>query len=229
MSLKPELTADGSKTLFSERYQQTFHSDKGALAESKHVFLEMSGVAEKLRQKQTTNILEVGFGTGLNFFLTADLALSSGASLSFSSLEQSLLARSIVKELNYENILEHPRLLKTYLEFREQLSQPLSGTYVFEFNEVRLELLMGEATTQSLPINYFDAVYQDAFSPDANAELWSEAFFTRLHGALKSQGVMTTYSVKGEVRRRLQGIGFKVEKLQGPVRGKREMLRATKP
>ena len=72
-------TADGSRTLYSERYAQTFHSDKGAVTESRHVFLEASGVTERVQQGEATTVLEVGFGTGLNFFLTADLALSAGS------------------------------------------------------------------------------------------------------------------------------------------------------
>lgn len=228
MNIKSELTADGSKTLFSERYDQTFHSDKGAITESKHVFLEASGVAERLRQKQATTVLEVGFGTGLNFFLTADLALNSKTKLHFASLEQSLLPSSVLKGLNYAQAIKKPELIEAYSTFRDGLPKLPKGNYSFQFEEVTLELLLGEASKQMLLENTFDVVYQDAFSPDANAELWSESFFTSLYKALKPSGVLTTYSVKGEVRRRLQALGFEVQKLKGPEGGKREMLKATK-
>ena len=222
-------TADGSRTLYSERYAQTFHSDKGAITESKHVFLRASGVAERSHQGKATAVLEVGFGTGLNFFLTADLALESKAPLRFVSLEHTLLPASTVTQLSYGRYLKYP-VLERYLNFREGLPDEVAaGAYTFEVEEkVRLELLIGEATQQAFEATSFDAVYQDAFSPDANPELWTETFLAKLYRALKPGGVLTTYSVKGEVRRRLQGLGLEVEKRPGPPGGKREMLWARK-
>jgi tRNA U34 5-methylaminomethyl-2-thiouridine-forming methyltransferase MnmC len=222
-------TADGSKTLHSERYAQTFHSDKGAVAESKHVFLESSEVAPNLRQGQVVNVLEVGYGTGLNFFLTADVALQYHSNLIYVALEQTLLPASVIKQLDYEEYLENKDVLESYLKFRQSLPDDVAeGQYIFEKDTVRLELLIGEATEQIFTANSFGAIYQDAFSPDANPELWSETFFSRLYTALKPSGKLTTYSVKGDVRRTLQSVGFKVEKYPGPPGGKREMLIATK-
>jgi tRNA U34 5-methylaminomethyl-2-thiouridine-forming methyltransferase MnmC len=233
--LSTVFTADGSKTLHSERYAQTFHSDKGAVTESKHVFLESSEVAPKLRAGESVSVLEVGFGTGLNFFLTADVALKHGAKLAYTALEQTLLPASIVQQLGYEKYLENKGLLESYLTFRQTLPENVAeGHYTFEYERVRLKLLVGKATTKILDVresgtNLFDAIYQDAFSPDVNPELWSEDFFANLDKTLKPDGKLTTYSVKGDVRRVLQKIGFEVEKRAGPPGGKREMLLATKP
>lgn len=228
--LAGKATADGSQTLFSERYAQTFHSDKGALSESRHVFLAASGIAERLQNRQPSSVLEVGFGTGLNFFLTADVALKHEVALTFVSLEQTLLASELVRSLQYDSFLEYPEILTAYLRFRDSLAKDCTpGPQQFSYGTLRLELLLGEATVQNLPESYVDAIYHDAFSPDANPELWSESFFSKLYQALKPEGKLTTYSVKGEVRRRLKALGFAVEKLPGPVAGKREMLRAVKP
>ena len=225
----PTKTLDGSQTLFSERYGQTFHSDKGALSESKHIFLAASGVRKRLRQAIYTSVLEIGFGTGLNFFLTADLALRSGAALDYSAVEQDVLPADLVQTLHYSEYLEHSDLLVAYLVFRDEMpSKVPPGTYPFKFEGVGLELRVGDATEQSFQEARFDAIYQDAFSPDANPELWTEAFFTKLKATLKPGGVMTTYSVKGDVRRRLKALGLEVEKRPGPPGGKREMLRARK-
>ena len=223
-------TLDGSQTLFSERYEQTFHSNKGALSESKHIFLNASGVRKRLHKKLYTSILEIGFGTGLNFFLTADLALKTGTKLDYSALEQDLLPADLVQSLNYKDYLKRSDLLIAYLVFRDELPpQVPPGNYSFQFEGVGLELRAGEATEQSFQENNFDAIYQDAFSPDANPELWTESFFGKLSTALKPGGVMTTYSVKGDVRRCLKALGLEVEKRPGPPGGKREMLRARKP
>jgi tRNA U34 5-methylaminomethyl-2-thiouridine-forming methyltransferase MnmC len=222
-------TGDGSKTLHSERYAQTFHSDKGAVTESKHVFLGSSDVAPTLRIGKTQKVLEVGFGTGLNFFLTADAALNHQATLTYVALEQTLLPATLIQQLGYEEYLEHKEVLESYLQFRQSLPDEVeNGHYTFEFKTLRLELLVGEATTQTFEANSFDAIYQDAFSPDANPELWSETFFKTLCDALKPNGRLTTYSVKGDVRRGLQAVGFRVEKRPGPSGGKREMLVAIK-
>lgn len=219
--MKLVITNDGSKTLFSEQYNQTFHSDKGALAESKHVFLESSGVADRLRQAKATKVLEVGFGTGFNFFLTADLALQHSVSLEYVALEQKLLSAQTINSLGYHDYLVNKKLLKSFLEYRE------NKTGVFEFEGIRLELKLGNALNQELRPQYYDAIYQDAFSPDANSELWSAEFLEKLKNSLKHKGKLSTYSVKGKIRRRLVSLGFKVEKLSGPKNGKREILLAT--
>jgi len=227
--MKQVATADGSQTLYSERYAQTFHSDKGAITESNHVFLGLSGVAERLSQQQATSVLEVGFGTGLNFFLTADEALSHKTKLHYLALEQNLLSADIVKTLEYQQELKHKELLAAYLAFRNSLEAKPTGKQVFSYEEVTLELFLGEATVQTFPDGFFDAVYQDAFSPEANAELWSFSFLTKLFLALKPTGILTTYSVKGDIRRLLASIGFEVKKVKGPPNGKKEVLKAVKP
>jgi tRNA U34 5-methylaminomethyl-2-thiouridine-forming methyltransferase MnmC len=221
-------TADQSKTLFSQAYQQTYHSDKGAVAESKHVFLQGSSIIEVLQTTAQASILEVGFGTGLNFFLTADVALGSKAQLYYIALEKNLLPVNIIQDLMYDPYLQHPEIIKAYLAFRQSLPEGL-GHYVFEYQTLKLELRLGEAIEQTFKDDTFNAVYQDAFSPDTNPELWSELFSKKLFDALKPAGRLSTYSVKGDVRRTLQNVGFTVEKRPGPPGGKREMLVAIKP
>ncbi len=212
------MTDDGSRTLYSERYGESFHSHKGALTESKHVFLQGTGVVARLERRHPTNLLEVGFGTGLNFFLTADIALKHGTELRYVALERDLLSAEAFASLGYGAHLERPEVLEHFLVWRR------SETGQFKFEGVSLELLLGEATRQPFPENYFHAVYQDAFSPATNPELWSEVFLDRLHKALTRDGVLSTYCVKGAVRRRMQALGFEVEKRAGPPGGKREML-----
>ena len=78
------------------------------------------------------------------------------------------------------------------------------------------------------PPEKYNVIYFDAFSPEAQPELWNADIFTKLFATLKKGGVMTTYSCKGSVKRALKAAGFSIEKLPGPP-GKREFLRATKP
>jgi len=219
-------TGDGSSTLYSERYGQTFHSLHGAVSESRHVFLTGSGVAGRLAAGQPSRVLEIGFGTGLNCWLTADAALAGGAELELISLEQAVLPAAVLRGLEFGSVLQQPQLLEEYLAFRESLPEVVpAGRFSVKLGpQVQLALLVGEATSQELPTDWADAVYHDAFSPDANAELWTEEFLRQLQRALVPAGTLVTYSVKGEVRRRLQQLGFVVRKQPGPEGGKREML-----
>ena len=223
-------TADGSRTLYSERYGQTMHSYRGALTESRHVFLEGAGVAVRLGRGEEARVLEVGFGTGLNFFVTADLALKTGTPLEYVALERDLLPSQVVRELGYERGLEQKSLLQKFLRARDNLPEPPpAGRYALNLSKgVRLELRLGDATKVGLEPGHYEAVYMDAFSPDANPELWSEEFLGGLYHALRPGGCLSSYCVKGGVRRRLQALGFEVQKRPGPPGGKREMLVATK-
>ena len=87
---------------------------------------------------------------------------------------------------------------------------------------------MNTLENAAFPPEKYDVIYFDAFSPEAQAELWTTDIFTKLFATLKKGGVMTTYSCKGSVKRALKQAGFSIEKLPGPP-GKREFLRATKP
>lgn len=183
-----------------------------------------------MRAGQATRVLEVGFGTGLNCWLAADLAVASGAALEIISLEQDVLPAGIVRGLGYGEHLNNPEILTRYLEFRE--AQPAvvpPGEQQLQLAEaVLLTIRVGQAQETELSEAWADAVYHDAFSPDANAELWSEGFLRKLHDSLKPGGLLVTYSVKGDIRRRLHGLGFEVTKKPGPPGGKREMLVARK-
>lgn len=226
---EPQRTGDGSFTLHSEEYGQTFHSLHGAAAESRHVFLAASGVAAALADRRAVRVLEVGFGTGLNCWLAADVAVTAGAKLELVSLEKSLLTAGTVRGLEFGSLLNNPELLGTWLEFRAGLPDtvPPGELQVGLAAAVSLRVLVGEARSASLP-GPFDAVWHDAFSPQANPELWEEPFLRQLFHSLRPGGVLVTYSVKGTVRRLLAEVGFQVEKLPGPPGGKREMLRAHK-
>lgn len=220
-------TADGSATLFSSRYAQTYHSHHGAVTEARHVFLEGSRIGSRLRNGEAGRVLEVGFGTGLNFLLTAQQALEAGTPLSYVALERELLPAAVLDSLDYRQFASGP--LAALLEFRQRLPErPQPGSYRTEFTGTGLELLIGEAVEAKIERNSFDAVYHDAFSPDSNCELWSSEFLARLAASLVPGGVLVSYTVKGEVRRRLVAAGLSVSKVPGPPGGKREMLRAVR-
>lgn len=221
----PQPTEDGTDTLFSPEYNQTYHSTFGALTESEHVFLQSSGVAARLQAGKATDILEVGFGTGLNFWLTAQRAKENQARLHYVALEQYLLSTSTLRQLNHDQLPKSAAQVRTaFLGWREQLPASDSGRHQWQYDEYgQLELILGDATQVEIPAHQFHAIYHDAFSPEANPALWTADFFVRLYDRLQPGGTLATYSVKGTVRRALQQVGFQVEKQPGPP-GKREIL-----
>lgn len=230
-SLSVHLTKDGSPTLFSERYQQTYHSKHGSVTESNHIFLNTSGIKKQLKKGIPTRILEVGLGTGLNFLLTAREAITNGTPLSYWAFEHTILSLETFHTLKLEAHIPDPDLLDTFARVLKNLELAVSGNiYTFSITPtIQLSVLKGDATQVPLPNEQFHAVFQDAFSPDVNPELWTPLFFQRIYDTMHPGGRLTTFSVRRLVRENLTSAGFLVQKKPGPPGGKREMVLATKP
>lgn len=221
------LTDDHSATLFSERYQETYHSTFGALTESRYVYLESSGVQARLDAGLPTHVIEIGFGLGLNFLLTADAAESTKTKLEFTSFEHDLVSPNSIADMNYHSVLKHPQLANQLVGLIpsnkvENIQTPIGRT-------TDLHLITIDATTwnlQNLPPAH--AIYLDAFSPEHNPECWEIGFLARLVSCLAPKGKLATYCVKGQFRRDLTSLGMDVKRLPGPP-GKREILVAEHP
>lgn len=229
-SFQPQPTGDGSDTLYSAEYGETFHSTFGALTETEHVFLDGTGIKQRLAEGQSARVLEVGFGTGLNFWVTAQYSQTAGALLEYVALEKYVLPAATLAGLNHHQLPAVAQDIRlAFLGWRAGQPDPRPGSRLhWRYGDsIRLELVVGDATSETIPPRDYHAVYQDAFSPDHNPELWTQPFFGRLFEALTPGGRLATYSVKGEVRRSLAAVGFQVQKRPGPP-GKREILVATK-
>ena len=222
-------TRDGSRTLYSTQYQQSFRSVHGALTEAHHVFLEGSGTEELLKSQQEVRVLEIGFGGGLNWLITATAARRHGTRLTYTSLDKQIPSAELLSQLGYGDLIGAPALATTIEEWRKSFSGNVPyGTYSLpHVHDGTLQLCIGEATEASLPDRSYDSIYFDAFDPRANPDLWVPEFFSQLHRALRDGGCLATYSVAGHVRRALTSSGFSVVRLPGPP-GKREMLAAWK-
>jgi tRNA U34 5-methylaminomethyl-2-thiouridine-forming methyltransferase MnmC len=217
MAITVLTTGDHSPTLYNEELDETYHSRNGAIEESRHVFLKM-GLEEALKTKTELAILEIGFGTGLNAILTLTAGLGN---VFYHSLETFPLPLPLVESMNYHDFLNE----QEYTLFLEMHKAPWNeGIPVregFELFKEEVSVHAWQATKQ------YNLVYFDAFGPDKQPDMWTREVFEKICNAMAENGILVTYSCKGVIRRMLQDIGFKVERLPGPP-GKRHMLRATK-
>lgn len=222
-------TSDGSHSLYVPELNETYHSKHGAIQESKHIFIEAGLKSEEIKALQTTsisnlNILEMGFGTGLNAFLTYLEITTSPSSIYYTSLEAYPIPTKTVQELNYSELLKVNETDKKIFAKLHECAWNESIEVSPTFHLTKLQQKLEEA---ALPPNHFNLVYYDAFAPEVQPELWTEAIFAKIYAAMEENGVLMTYCAKGIVKRALRKVGFEVTGLPGPP-GKREITKAVK-
>ena len=220
MDLDLITTRDGSHTLEVPSLKERYHSIHGAIQESKHVFIEM-GLC--YFSSDPISILEVGFGTGLNAFLTFLETTDQEILINYHALEPFPLPFSWTTKLNYLQLLKAGKFQEIFnLMHQTPWNQAIQITPQYKFQKSLHQVQDTNYKTE------FELIYYDAFAPHAQAEMWNEIIFIKMFTALKSGGILVTYCAKGDVRRTMQKVGFRVQKLPGPP-GKREMLRGIKP
>ena len=216
-------TADGSVTLYVPELNEHYHSVHGAVQEAQHIFLR-AGVDYWLdRNPDTTclHILEAGFGTGLNAYLTLLHANEKQIPVCYHTIEKYPLSPEEIKRLNYtvdadDSSMALFNAIHTIPWETEQQLTPFFSIckHQCDFRDIDMP-----------PI--FDIVYFDAFNPDVQPHLWTTEVFARFNASLHPNGILVTYCVKGIVKQALRAVGFTIKRLPGPP-GKREMLRACK-
>lgn len=218
MNKEIKCTIDGSCTLYVPELKEHYHSINGAVQESQHVFIR-SGLNQAT--KETVNLLEVGFGTGLNTLLT--FVHRQNRTIEYHAMEPFPLEYEIIRQLNYPKYLDSGDLESPFDEIHKSIwNEPVQISSSFVLTKIKASIINYKFDRQ------YDLIYFDAFAPDVQPELWEESVFTRLCKTMNQKGILVTYCAKGEVRRRMQRSGFEVERLPGPP-GKREILRALKP
>lgn len=220
MPVKIITTEDGSHSLFDEELNETYHSTRGARGESLHVFIK-EGLAHWISQNNSREIkiLEIGLGTGLNAFLTAQYAEAHNQKIHFTSLEPYPIEKSIYENLNFHSS-ESERALLMSLHTSEwgKVFTPNSNFDFFK-TITRFEEFESDES--------FDIIYFDAFAPSKQPEVWSLINLKKCFDLLSSGGILTTYCAQGQFKRNLAASGFKLETLPGAM-GKKEMVRGIK-
>ncbi|MFN8670748.1 MAG: tRNA (5-methylaminomethyl-2-thiouridine)(34)-methyltransferase MnmD [Candidatus Sericytochromatia bacterium] len=209
-------TKDNSDTIFDDFINESFHSVNGAISESIHVFIE-AGFKEIIKTKdKNLNILEIGFGTGLNTILTFEENIkNTNLIVNYDSIELYPLEIDIYNNLSYKNINTDIFSKIHQLDWNKEFN--LSNNFIFK--KININLLDFDT------LKKYDLVYFDAFSPDKQPELWTTNVFEKIKSFMTDKNsILVTYCAKGYVKRNLKEVGFILETLKGPV-GKREMIR----
>jgi tRNA U34 5-methylaminomethyl-2-thiouridine-forming methyltransferase MnmC len=213
------ITSDGSTTIHLPDWNEQYHSKHGAIQEAYHVFIKSGFEAVALNE---ISILEIGFGTGLNAFVTFLEAEKSNKKVNYVGVEAYPVLEEEIQKLNYVTELNTTKSALVF-DKMHQSSWDKKHQVFDDFYLTKRKQFFEEIED----VDQFNLIYFDAFSAEHQPKLWTEEIFKKMYNALKADGVLVTYSAKGSVRRAMQTVGFKVERLEGPP-GKREMLRAIK-
>ncbi|HEY0047314.1 MAG TPA: tRNA (5-methylaminomethyl-2-thiouridine)(34)-methyltransferase MnmD [Flavobacterium sp.] len=212
------VTKDGSSTISLPELNECYHSRNGAIQEAYHVFIERG---LKLFPGNLS-ILEIGFGTGLNAFITLLESQASGQSIHYTAVEAYPVDPNEILQLNYVEQLHAENYSELYLKMHDchwELDVALTDLFTINKKNLRFENIDFSGN--------FDLIYFDAFGYDVQPELWTENIFHSMYNSLKPNGVLVTYAARSIIKRNMESAGFVVQKLAGPP-GKREMMRAFK-
>ena len=212
-------TLDGSTTIHLKEWDECYHSKHGAIQEAKHVFIK-NGLS--LFEGKPVNILEIGFGTGLNAFITFLEANQNKQFIAYSGVEAYPVNPDEVLAMNYVSELEADEF-ETIFQKMHECEWNLKADISSNFSLTKRKQFFDEIEDFEI----FDLIYFDAFGYRVQPELWSTEIFQKMYNSLKPNGILVTYAARGVVKRSMIEVGFTVEKLAGPP-GKREMFRATK-
>jgi tRNA U34 5-methylaminomethyl-2-thiouridine-forming methyltransferase MnmC len=220
MQREIQVTGDGSHTLYIPEMDEHYHSVHGAIQESRHVFIE-AGLSHHPANKLV--VFEVGFGTGLNAWLTLLEAQKQHREVIYFTIEKYPLTPDEYQILNYAEAGEAKdrQLFQSMHECNWGEMVQISPS----FNLYKIKGDLRETGLTLFP--KFDLVYFDAFAPNKQEDLWNTEIYRKLYQQSNTGAIFVTYCAKGVVRRGLQEAGFVAERLAGPP-GKHEMLRGTK-
>jgi tRNA U34 5-methylaminomethyl-2-thiouridine-forming methyltransferase MnmC len=212
-------TKNGDHTLFVPEFDEHYHSTNGAIEEAEHVYI--NGGLKQIESNEIF-VLEIGFGTGLNAFLSAMFAANNKIKIHYLGLEKYPLNNETLHALNYPDYFEKDKHL--YFSIinavwdKEQAIHPF-----FDLTKREIDIL-----NASLPPDAFDVIYYDAFGPDKQPEMWTDNLMQKMYYCLKPGGILSTYTAKGTVKESLRKAGMAIKRLKGAA-GKHHMLNAIKP
>ncbi|WP_421773909.1 tRNA (5-methylaminomethyl-2-thiouridine)(34)-methyltransferase MnmD [Gracilimonas sp.] len=221
-------TKDGSSTLYSDTFEQFYHNPNGAASESLHVFFETPGLISCLDKADSLTVLEIGFGTGLNFLLLLDILKQKELDIpvNFWSVEAFPVDRSTASEFNFKEHLNHPELNDMLPDIFSELKPGLNEIHPLPNLNVQLNLFYGKFEDFTPGNLQADFIFHDPFSPEVNEELWTDETFKKLAIYSAKDTMLATYCAASKARGAMCASGWKVARSKGAL-GKREMTVAS--
>ena len=222
MALKIIQTSDGSHTIYDESLNETYHSIHGSINESNHVYVN-AGLKQFIYEsrKKHVNILEVGFGTGLNFLLLYDFLKKRNIKVDYHTIEPNPLNDSILEKLNFSKIIGSV----------DEIFKIIHKSKTDELVEIdkKITFLKSVDTIENIKLKErkYDIIFFDAFAPSKQPDIWSYNNLNKIHSSMGEDSILVTYCSSGKFKKTLHDLGFKVEVLDGP-KGKKEMVRVRK-
>ena len=213
------ITGDGSTTIRIPDWNENYHSSHGAIQEAKHVFVTHG--LDVFQNQDEISILEIGFGTGLNAFITFLETLTKDK-VNYVGVEAYPISAAEVAQMNYVSELKAAPYATNFKKMHaSDWEHEIAITT--QFNLTKRKQFFQDINDK----NQYHLIYFDAFGYPLQPELWSEAIFVKMYEALMPGGVLVTYACRSVIKNAMLAAGFSIEKLPGAP-GKREMLRATK-
>ncbi|WP_299004233.1 tRNA (5-methylaminomethyl-2-thiouridine)(34)-methyltransferase MnmD [uncultured Shewanella sp.] len=223
--IKVQLTKDGSHTLFNTALDDSYHAHNGAISESQHVYIEAGFAALEKHFKQV-NILELGFGSGMNAILTLQSALATTGKIErpiyYTSIEAYPLSIEIISQLNYKDQLSTELAHLFHMLHRASWNCDVEIIPGFTLHKVHGKLQDFQTSKDD-----FNLIYYDAFAPSKQPELWTQNNFDKIIKLMEKEGMLVSYCANGQFKRNLKAAGFTVKAYPGAL-GRREMTRAWK-
>ena len=213
------ITDDGSTTIRIPDWDENYHSTHGAIQEAKHVFIK-NGL-DLFQKQDSISILEIGFGTGLNTFITF-LETVNKEKVNYVGVEAYPISSEEIAQMNYVTELQATQYQVVFDKMHScdwESQQKITDNFTLT---KRKQFFQDIADKER-----YDLIYFDAFGFPLQPELWSEAIFKKMYEALLPKGTLVTYACRSSIKNAMLSVGFSIEKLPGAP-GKREMLRATK-
>lgn len=213
------ITSDGSSTIYIPDWKETYHSKNGAIQEAYHVFIN---AGFSVLNKKSVSVLEIGFGTGLNAFITYLEGKKHNVNVNYVGVEAFPVGQDELACLNYVkelNALSEKEVFTKLHDLEWDVEHQVSKQFKF----IKRKQLFQDIND----IECFNLIYFDAFGYTVQPELWSDEIFQAMYDSLLINGVLVTYACRGSIKRAMIKAGFKVEKLPGAP-GKREMIRGVK-
>jgi tRNA 5-methylaminomethyl-2-thiouridine biosynthesis bifunctional protein len=175
-----------------------------------------AAIGARLAEGTLAVVGELGFGTGLNFAVTAEVARACGARLHFISFEAHPIERGAFAAIARRRARELP----IYAELAASWPPLAAGWHRRRFDDGRILLSVwyGDAAAgladirgrQQRPVG---AWFLDGFAPDRNPAMWAPALCEALAELSAGGTTVTTFTAAGAVRRALAAAGFEMRRV----------------